>query len=59
MKIVLIVKDRIDYAGFKIYDEKEFIVGWNIDYINDILFYGASRETAKIIARRLKIGRVV
>lgn len=59
MKMILKVKDHDHYSGFVININDNFHVGWNIEYEQNILFFGGSRKTAKKIARRLKIGRVV
>jgi len=59
MKMILKVKDRGYYAGFDININDNFRVGWNIEYEQNILYFGGSRKAASKIARRLKIGRVV
>lgn len=59
MKMILKVKDHGYYAGFKININGNAHVGWNIEYQQNILYFGGSRKAANTIARRLKIGRVV
>lgn len=59
MKMILIVYDAIEYTCFSIFVNGKDKVGWNIDYSKDTLYCGGSKEMAKTIAKRLKIGRVM